>query len=768
MKNKLYGILFSLILSVFVVFLFFGNTILNLDKRYFSISGDGFKAYYCALYHVKYDSVNSLSEGMNYPFGELIAYTDSQPLISNMARFLNRLFPWQGEWVIGAINGAMLLAFCLGALFIFLILYDLGVAWWFGTLAAVGISMLSPQVARFGGHYSLSWLVWIPALLYWIIRFDKTRSWVFTLLIALTTFLAGKMHMYFLGFAGFMTGGYWFWRFLQYRKSGCLWYRDLLNFFLQFLLPVMILQAMILVQDEMVDRTAFPYGFEIYRAHPAGVFLPSGEPWSFVPKFITVFSRLSWESLAYIGIPALAGILLAIVFFIRHSVKKTLPKPGKEFSVMSVMAVISVAALLFSFGVPFIFGLEALADHIGPLRQLRALGRFAWLFYYVVNILVFAALFRKAFLHPANLSWKIIAGLAFLLIFYEGYWNMEGNTREIDNRIVELEDHNNTSVVNSWVNKINPDDFSALIPIPYFHVGSESIWIDGGHQSKETAMLVSLKTGLPITGVELSRTSISQTFMNYSLFVEPLQRLEVVDFLYDEKPFLVLLMKDYQLSESEQWLLKGALPVLSTDHFSFLSLPVGSIRNLHETWRQEIFHQFDSTRLFQRENYLVSDSLSWFMVKSFDENLTDKSYQGMGAFTFPSRKWAVAWSDTLKNMPAGKNLTLGFWIRDYQKDACLRTNLELFQKNSVTGESTSYLFTDLFRHLKAFSGDWALVELDFVTKTENEVIQLSMRNKVLPSSEFVLDELLVREKETDIWIDEGEYLFKNGRKFSRR
>lgn len=256
--------------------------------------------------------------------------------------------------------------------------------------------------------------------------------------------------------------------------------------------------------------------------------------------------------------------------------------------------------------------------------------------------------------------------------------------------------------------------------------------------------------------------------MNYSLFVEPLQRLEVVDFLYDEKPFLVLLMKDYQLSESEQWLLKGALPVLSTDHFSFLSLPVGSIRNLHETWRQEIFHQFDSTRLFQRENYLVSDSLSWFMVKSFDENLTDKSYQGMGAFTFPSRKWAVAWSDTLKNMPAGKNLTLGFWVRDYQKDACLRTNLELFQKNSVTGESTSYLFTDLFRHLKAFSGDWALVELDFVTKTENEVIQLSLRNKVLPSSEFVLDELLVREKETDIWIDEGEYLFKNGRKFSRR
>lgn len=768
MKNRLYGILLSLILSLFVVLLFFGNTILNLDKRYFTASGDGFKAYYCALYHVKYDTVNSLSGGMNYPFGELIAYTDSQPLISNTARLLNRLFSWQGEWVIGAINGAMLLAFVLGALFIFLILYDLGVAWWFGALAAVGISMLSPQVARFGGHYSLSWLVWIPALIYWIMRFDKSRSWIFTILIGLTTFLAGKMHMYFLGFAGFMIGGYWIWRFLRYRKSGSFWYRDLLNFFLQFLLPVMILQAMVLVQDEMVDRTAFPYGFEIYRAHPAGVFLPSGKPWTFVPRFITVFSHLSWESLSYIGIPAVSGILAAFVLWIRRTVKKIRPEARKEFTVISLMTVISVAALLFSFGIPFIFGLEALADHIGPVRQLRALGRFAWLFYYVVNMLVFAALYRKAFLSPASLHWKIIAGLAFLLLFYEGYWNMEGNTREINNRIVELEDHENALAENQWVHEIKPEDYSAIIPVPYFHVGSESIWIDGGHQSRETTMLVSLKTGLPTTGVELSRTSISQTFLNYALFKEPLQRLEVADFLPDEKPFLVLLMKDYTLTESEQWLLKGAKPVLATDRFSFLSLPVGTIRNLHETWRLKNFHQFDNTRLFQRDNFLVSDSLSWFMVKSFDDNLTDKSYHGTGAFTFSSRKWAVAWSDTLKNVPAGKNLILGFWIRDYQKDACLRTNLELFQKNSVTGESTSYLFADLFHHIKAFSGNWALIELDFSTHSENEVIQLSFLNKVLPKADIVLDELLVREKGTDIWTDEGKYLYKNGRKFTRR
>ncbi len=767
MKNRLYGILFSLILSAVVIVLFFGDSIRHLDNRYFSSSGDGFKAYYCAIYHVKYDTVNSLSGGMNYPFGELIAFTDSQPLISNTIRLLNQLFSCQGEWAAGAINAGILMAFALGAIFIFLILYDLGVAWWFGALAAVGISMLSPQVARFGGHYSLSWLVWIPAMIYWLMRFDKTRSWKYTLLIALTTFLAGKTHLYFLGFAGFLTGGYWFWRFIQNRNTKSLWYCDLMNLFLQLILPVIILQTGIMVQDDVIDRTVFPYGFEIYRSHPVGVFLPSGKPWSFMPGIVKIFSHLSWESLAYIGTPALIGILTACVIFIRKSLKKGIQKQHEKFQMMTLLRWISVIALLFSFGVPFVFGLEWLADYIGPIRQLRALGRFAWLFYYVVNISVFVAIYRKAFLQPADKLWKIIAGLAVLLLIYEGYWNMKGNTQGLRNRIVELEDRANVIDENRWVKEINPDDFRAIIPIPYFHVGSENIWIDGGHHSRESAMMVSLKTGLPTTGVELSRTSISQTFMNYSLFMEPLQRLEIADHLPGEKPFLVMVMNGYQLTEAEQWLLRDAKPILSTDRFSFLSLSVGTIRDLHESWRMNIFDQFDSAHFFQRESSLVSDSLTWFMVKSFNEASTDISFQGGGAFVFPTRKWAIVWSDTLQNIPAGKTLVAGFWIHDYQRDGCLRTNLEVFQKNSATGETTNYIFTDLFLYIKGFSGNWALVEMEFETKSENEVVQLSLLNKVIPKADFVIDELLVREKGTDIWVDEGTAIFKNGRKYIR-
>lgn len=768
MKNRLLGIILSLLLSTVVLLIFFGRIIRDPGNSYFSSSGDGFKAYYCALYHVKYDTVDAITGGMNYPFGELTAFTDGQPLISNTLRFLDRFFPVSGETVVGAINGAMLLSFVLGALFLFLIMADLGVSWWFAGVAAVGMAMMSPQVARFGGHYSLSWLVWIPALLFWIMRFDKTRSFWYSLLIGLTTFMAAKMHLYFLGFAGFLTGGYWLWRLLPYRKEGGNLAYDLLHFSLQFLIPVILLQTGILILDEVTDRTAYPYGFDIYLGHPAAVFIPSGKPWSFVPKIVTVFNHISWESLAYAGTPAVAGILVTFYFFIKGRFRFRQAGNGEGRSIMTVFGVIAVVALIFSFGVPFVFGLEELANKIGPVRQLRALGRFAWLFYYVVNLLVFTALFRKAFRQPASLLWKTVAGVALILLFYEGYWNMAGNTRTLYNRIEALEDHGNTSEENSWVKAVHPEAFRAIIPVPYFHVGSESIWIDGGHQSRESAMLVSLKTGLPTTGVELSRTSIGQTFINYSLFTEPLQRMELADHLSGEMPFLVMRMNGYEPSAAEQWLLRDAATVVVSPKFTLLSLPLEAIRNFHESWRRNILSQYNQDSLFTRDGYQLSDSLSWFKVRNYDDLPSAGSFRGPGAFAFPAGKWAVAWADTLRNLPAGKNLVVGFWIRDYRKDAFLRTNLELFQKNSQTGETTNYIYTDLFRHLKAFRDEWALVELEFTTKTDHEFVQLSLLNRVLPQAGFILDELLVREKAVDVWSREENFLYKNGRKFDYR
>ncbi len=768
MKNRLFGVAFALLLSAIVILIFFGRSLGDLNNTYFSTGGDGFKAYYGALYHVRYDSLDYLNGAMNYPFGELSVFTDSQPPVANAIRFISRNVTDIKGWTTGILNGLMLLSFLLGVLFLFLIFSELKVKWWFGALAATGICMLSPQIARMGGHFSLSWQIWIPAMVYFLIRFHRTRKPLYSLLIAVTIVLSGKMHPYFIGFFGFLLGGYWIWRVFRGKSDPFVWFRDVPLFFIQFLIPVFLVQLPVLLHDAVTDRTAYPYGFNVYMGHPAGVFLPAGKPWLFVPEVVKVFGHLSWESLSYIGTAALAGLVGSLYVFIRKKIKKQPFGKLSDSAPLNALFWVSVAALVFSFGVPFVFTSGWLTDLVGPVRQLRALGRFAWLFYYLLNILVFAALFHKTESAKRAVWWKITAAAALLMLFYEGYWNMQTNTSGLNNHFAELEDYKNQLAANAWVKDINPDEFQAILPLPYFHIGSENIWIDGTDESKKYAMLVSLKTGLPMTAAELSRTSVSRSFINYSLVTEPLQQTGLADYLENEKPLLVMKMQGYEPTEAEEWLLKDAWFLTETEEFTLLGLSVDHIRTLHESWLQNVKLTYENSKLLPVNGFFVSEASTFFRVNSFDHLPSLVSLRGEGAFTLPPREWATLIDDTLVSVPAGTKMAVGFWIFNYMKDAYLRGNLEVVQKNSITGETTGFDYSDFFRHLKGFDGDWALVEFEFETKTADEILHVRVRNPVLPKTYFTIDELLIREKDTKVWKSESDYLLCNGRRYQFR
>jgi hypothetical protein len=502
--------------------------------------------------------------------------------------------------------------------------------------------------------------------------------------------------------------------------------------------------------------------------HPAGVFLPAGKPWLFVPEVVKVFGHLSWESLSYVGTAALAVLLGALFVFIRKKIKKQPFGKLSDSEPLNALFWVSVAALVFSFGVPFVFTSGWLTDLFGPVRQLRALGRFAWLFYYLLNIIVFAALFHKTGNANKPVWWRMTAVAALLMLFYEGYWNMQTNTSGLHNRFPELEDIKNQTDANRWVKEINPADFQAILPLPYFHIGSENIWIDGTDESKKNAMLVSLKTGLPMTGAELSRTSISRTFINYSLVTEPLQQTELADYLESNKPLLVMKMQGYEPSEAEKWLLRDARFLTETEKFTLLALPVDQIKTLHESWVQNVKFIYEGSKLLPVNGFLVSGPSAFFRVNSFDHLPSLVTLRGEGAFTLPPREWVTLIEDTLVSVPAGTKMTAGFWIFNYMKDATLRGNLEVVQKNSTTGETTGFDYSDFFRHLKGFDGDWALVEYEFETKSPGEILNVRVRNAVLPDTRYTIDELLIREKDLNVWKSEGNILLCNGRRYRFR
>ena len=101
-------------------------------------------------------------DGMNYPYGEHVVYTDNQPFFSNILRVF-------GAFADMAIYLVFLSAFT-GGWCLYLILKRHELIWWFALISALGITLLSPQFLRLGGHYSLAYAGLIPVVFYFILR----------------------------------------------------------------------------------------------------------------------------------------------------------------------------------------------------------------------------------------------------------------------------------------------------------------------------------------------------------------------------------------------------------------------------------------------------------------------------------------------------------------------------------------------------------------------------------------------------------------------
>ena len=762
MNVKIRGYIFTILLATAVVFIFFGKIIPDPNNYYFSPDGDGFKAYYGAVYHLEYDTSAMRMNGMNYPYGEMVFFTGSQPLVVNTVKFIsNHFFDISGN-IVGIINLLMIFSIVLAAGFIYLLFYELDVNWIYASLVSVGICMLSPQIGRFGGHFSLSWLFWIPLMLYLVFRFHKKATFFNAGLIALVTFLSGAMHMYFYGFNGFIIGFYLFAQTVN-KKRRFGWLKVILFFFIQFVLPLLIFQLLMSSYDSVTDRTAFPYGFFSYRAHPVGVLLPSGKPYSFVPEVFTVFKHIQWESLSFVGVTAFVGFLYGVVTFIK---KVFAPRNALEVTdrfILNVFFWTSFLALLFSFGIPFILGLEWLLDYLGPFRQLRALARFAWLFYYILNIVVFYSLYKKVTENKGVILWKTITVFAVGFLLFDGYWNIYINSRYVQNRKPEMEDIINSMPQNEWVNHINSNDYQAILPLPYFHVGSENIWIGSQFGTQEMTMIASLKTGLPTTAVQLSRTSISQTYKNYALVNEPFEPFALLSDLPDSKPFLLLINRKHNPNIDEQRLIQFSDSVFKNDVVEIRKLPISELKSIREKYISEIERDFRNAKLFDRDSVEITDSTSFFILKTFDDRKSATTYGGKGALQYPDHQWEAIFDDTL-NVDPGKKYKVSFWMYGYKKDGYLRAAVEMIQKNAKTQELTNYFYSDVHRHIKGFDGEWAMIEFAYEPKSKNEALKISLRNDVLKDVTFVLDELLVREAGADIYYPTNSIRYRNTRK----
>lgn len=762
LNSRVSGLILVTLLSTLLLIIFYGKILFHLNTTFFSLSGDGIQTYFNTSYQIKHDSSLLHTNSMNYPYGEIYIYTQPQILITGPVKFISRHIVDISDYTVGIINSWLLISVVLCSIFLYLTLHNLGLPVWISVLAATGISFLSPQMDRMGGHFTLAYCWAIPALIYFLQCFHlRNAKVIYSLCIGLSLFILLTGHIYFIVFYFGVLLVYWPFTYKRQPLAQQSTTSKLAHISVQFILP--LLAYFIIVgyfSDTATERPSIPYGFLIYLSRPDAVFLPIGMPYGRFLHKIWDFSRVQWEGMAYVGIAATLGcVILLILLFIKYFKKQ---RPDlihvTDNYFLNVIFWSSVSLLLLSFGMPFKLGLQKLVDYIGPLKQLRALGRFTWLFFYAINLVVLYRIYASSKVG----KWRTILVAVFLILLYvDVYFHNHNRQNFLNNTFPEWSDYQNVTDENKIIGRFNQDAYQAIIPIPFYHMGSEHFNFDVRCRSLANSCLVSYKTGLPIMAIYSGRASIVHSVKNIELAVEPYRKHKIIQDLPSRKPLLIAHTKCDQLTPEERNLLDYSVLIDSTSSIEFYRLDIDSLEILPIRKKQSIIKKMDANPEITGKEYL-SIPETRIVHRSFDE-MQVEGYIGNGTGIKGKDVFEV-FQGTLNNSGLN-NYTISFWLSQVNKDLIAKTRLELSIVDSG-GALITHKNVMCGNFLKVLDGPWGLIEFPIENVHPEHQVNIKLFNKLIKNkSTYVVDEIMIRPDSCDVMQRGEQCIMLNNRWF---
>ncbi|MDX1407857.1 MAG: hypothetical protein R3330_06980, partial [Saprospiraceae bacterium] len=390
----------------------------------FNDAGDGLKNYFTTAWFVRHDP-GLWFNGMNYPYGEHPVYTDMQPAWAFLMKLIDQVTP-MGEHVIGTVNMLMILGLVVAAILIYHILRALHLPRWYAALLSLPITLLSPQIERFNGHYSLAHCWYLPLLIFLLIKWSRsTKPLRPALWLVLAVVWMGFTHLYFLFIAASLLFCYAVARWLANRFEID---RQVWGALAIMLVSCIVVYGTVQVTDPVPDRPADVYGMYVYNARAEGTFLPWYEPVATFLREDLHIKKPDVEGMSYVG---LAGTLLlpcVLIWAVGLAVRRRRSQlRRRRWAHPAVLLLTGVGVWLIASGWIYMIGGEALVEAFPVLGQFRSLGRLAWLFYYLILIVItYWAYVSVRMMHTRRKKWLVVMllGLIGVVWTWEGYHHL--------------------------------------------------------------------------------------------------------------------------------------------------------------------------------------------------------------------------------------------------------------------------------------------------------------------------------------------------------
>lgn len=710
MNERIANVLYTTVVFVAAVFLFYGNQFQLWESQLMGIGPDGAKNYYTLAYHIQHDESTWWFDGMNYPKGEHLSYTDNQPLIANILRWFNHIFPISANlhWLLPFV---LFGSYWVGAIALATIISKTNMRPWFAAITSVGIMLLSPQLVRLSGHYSLAYGFVIPLLFLLVFNAWKKNSFKAWLGVIALLFLVGFIHPYFSAMGSLFVFGF---RVLEQLSSQKL--KSMKSWIRTFVVSfggMLLFQIALIITDPISDRPSSPYGFLVYRATLSSIFMPVVQ-WYMNPiKAVLPFLyKQASEGNFYIGFFAIAGSIWAFVLAFKAGIKSWFESLNdvRKFALYTFVA--SIPLMLLSVGFPFVIGpLDKLLPYSGPLQQFRGIGRFSFVFFYAINLFValeIGTYFKK------DVSKKAMSVAIFFIgiLWYESY--------SYKTHIIDYTSHGSEIMNGHFLAEaeINPNEFQAIAPLPYFHTGSENYRTSDKQVNIAPAFALSQQTGLPLTAVHMSRTSLSQTLRSLAINRQLLTQPALLSDM-SNKPLLLFVDQRVGLEGFQMQLIYHSKPFYKADGWELRTLNI-------EAYQAILNENEAKTKLWAKDALeLKTDSTlihGLLYYQSFDSKKSEDSFQGKGAKTVLRTEWTELTPDQFL-LKDSTIYELSFWFNASDQNS---VNTQVWQSDFVNDEEVNFNLTEIGDHVRAVVGTWVLVVLPIEDRGNNQSVKVTL------------------------------------------
>lgn len=691
------------------------------------MAGDGFKNYYSLAYQYKYGGGIHF-EGFMYPYGDLATYVDGQILLVWILQGLEKLGLDSENYLLGVINVLPLLSFIICGLILIRIFQYYKVSYPFALMFSIVCIALSPQIFRVQSHYALAYAYLIPMLWWFNLKTNErdSKTILYSVLSCLFLFAHGFIHPYLIFIGSLFLLSLWFANVLIHRKFNY-------KIFIQGALPLLIFMLVMNVLDPVIDRPKNPYGLMIHKTEVSDLLPFHG--W-FNHLFKNAFSLRSdyTEGFAY---PSILILIIPIVLVLVKGLKlRNIETKGLHISKSLWTYFISgILCLAFGMGLHVILTGELVLELIPQLKQFRAMGRVSWIFYYMTFAFLSIVFYRILIaLNSKMLKWSLL-GLVALLWCAEIYTYHKSLNKIVSTYASDDLLNNSRQVAKLLeVKDIKSDRYQAMWVLPSSSEGTEKVSFKDDWSSKMNAIPYSHQTGLPLTSIVMSRSSISNSLKVMQLSSSEFIEKELIKDFKNDKPLLIILQND-RIELFKDVLLKSSFVGKEKD-FSLYEISIDSLSSYQKLYIKPLA---DSESDLQEPNVFLDFE---------DQKFSGLLSQGSKAINGSSEIFEME-----MNLQENASYSLSLWYQ-ITKD---RSNVPHFNFQTIDSLKSirhNHHFRDWDMRRVEVIEDWIRIKQDFILSKEDKFV------KLIANGEYIqLDRILFKQDSIQLFKPTNEAKF---------